>query len=300
MKTIKTAVISTFFIGLLILISFPVSAFRANDLKINEILVYNDSNYVDDFGMHSPWIEIFNSAYNTIDIGGRYLTDDPSNLKKYWIPKGDPITQIPPRGYLVFWADNKPARGILHLNFHLEESPMIAIVEADGKTVIDKIIMPRGLQPDISFGRINDGTDEWGLLKKSTPRANNNTDQVISPAQRFSEIDPAGTGMTVVSMSVVFLSLALLYLIFKYLSKIYRIDYSKVLAFKKTEEGKIEVVEEDMTGEVNAAIAMALYLYRSELHDDENTVLTIKKVSRTYSPWSSKIYNIYNIRPSKN
>lgn len=40
------------------------------DLRINEVLVYNDSNYVDDFGKHSPWIEIFNTAYNKVDIGG--------------------------------------------------------------------------------------------------------------------------------------------------------------------------------------------------------------------------------------
>ena len=49
-----------------------------------------------------------------------------------------------------------------------------------------------------------------------------------------------------------------------------------------------------MTGEENAAIAAALYLYFSELHDHEKYVMTIKKVSRTYSPWSSKFYNIYN------
>jgi glutaconyl-CoA/methylmalonyl-CoA decarboxylase subunit delta len=49
-----------------------------------------------------------------------------------------------------------------------------------------------------------------------------------------------------------------------------------------------------MTGEENAAIAAALYLFFSELHDQERYVMTIKKVSRTYSPWSSKIYNIWN------
>ena len=52
---------------------------------------------------------------------------------------------------------------------------------------------------------------------------------------------------------------------------------------------------EEMSGEVNAAIAMALHLYASEMHDYENTVLTIQKVSRTYSPWSSKIYTLRKI-----
>jgi ABC-type cobalt transport system substrate-binding protein len=47
-----------------------------------------------------------------------------------------------------------------------------------------------------------------------------------------------------------------------------------------------------ITGEVSAAISAALHLYFNELHDDEKTVLTIKKISRRYSPWSSKIYNV--------
>jgi len=61
---------------LVISASRVVQAQSSADLRINEILVYNDSNYVDDFGRHSPWIEIFNSAYNSVNIGGLYLTDD--------------------------------------------------------------------------------------------------------------------------------------------------------------------------------------------------------------------------------
>ena len=49
-----------------------------------------------------------------------------------------------------------------------------------------------------------------------------------------------------------------------------------------------------MTGEENAAIAASLYLFFSELHDEEKYVMTIRKVSKTYSPWSSKIYGILN------
>lgn len=50
--------------------------------------------------------------------------------------------------------------------------------------------------------------------------------------------------------------------------------------------------ELSVSGEINAAIGMALYLHFSELHDFESTVLTIKKVQKTYSPWSSKIYGL--------
>lgn len=107
---------------------------NAGDLKFNEILVLNDSSSVDDFGMHTAWIEIFNSAYNTVNIGGCYLTDDLNNPTKYWIPTGDPSTKIPARCYMVFWADNKPTRGIFYLNFDMKDAKTIVLYSADGKT----------------------------------------------------------------------------------------------------------------------------------------------------------------------
>jgi hypothetical protein len=41
-----------------------------------------------------------------------------------------------------------------------------------------------------------------------------------------------------------------------------------------------------------AAIALAIHLYKSELHDMESLTITLQKVSRIYSPWSSKIYSL--------
>jgi Na+-transporting methylmalonyl-CoA/oxaloacetate decarboxylase gamma subunit len=48
--------------------------------------------------------------------------------------------------------------------------------------------------------------------------------------------------------------------------------------------------------EVSAAIAMSLYLHFNEMHDEESNVITIQRVSKTYSPWSSKLYNMRNFR----
>ncbi|MDP4239428.1 MAG: hypothetical protein Q8904_08170 [Bacteroidota bacterium] len=42
------------------------------------------------------------------------------------------------------------------------------------------------------------------------------------------------------------------------------------------------------------AIAMALHLYYGEVHDNESNVITIKRIERRYSPWSSKIYGTNN------
>ncbi len=106
----------------------------------------------------------------------------------------------------------------------------------------------------------------------------------------FLQIDPWGIGMTVIGYVVVFLALLFLYIVFSNLTKLLNFNVKRLLR----REGKIEEVKADLSisGEVNAAIAMAIHLYFAEIHDNENTVLTINKVSRTYSPWSSKIYGL--------
>jgi len=270
-----------------------VQAQNAGDLKFNEILVLNDSNSVDDFGMHTAWIEIFNSAYNTVNIGGCYLTDDLSNPTKYWIPTGDPVTKIPSRNYMVFWADDQPTRGIFHLNFDLKNAKTIALFNADGKTLVDKVDLPADHKPDVTYGRPNNESAEWVYLEKSTPGANNDYTKKKSAGESFIELDPYGIGMTIIAMFVVFSALALLYFIYKASGRFF---IRRGAAAKKVTSGEVKVAakhgDEEMSGEVNAAIAMALYLYQNELHDYENTVLTINKVSRNYSPWSSKIYTL--------
>ncbi len=109
-------------------------------------------------------------------------------------------------------------------------------------------------------------------------------------SELFLKIDPYGIGMTVIGYVVVFAALLLLYIIFFNLTKVLQINVKKLLR----REGKVIEIKEDMSisGEVNAAIAMALHLYFSEMHDKEDTVLTINQTSRTYSPWSSKIYGL--------
>ena len=41
-----------------------------------------------------------------------------------------------------------------------------------------------------------------------------------------------------------------------------------------------------------AAIAIALYKYSESLYHNELTMLTINRVSKIYSPWSSKIFGL--------
>lgn len=295
MKTRTTYLFPGIFALLLIFSGTNVSiAQNATALKFNEILVLNDSSAIDDFGEHTSWIEIFNSSYNTVNIGGCYLTDDLSNPTKYWIPTGDPATKIPARCYTVFWADNHPTRGIFHLNFDLKDAKSIALFDANGRTIIDKIEIPANQKPDVTYGRSSNEGNNWIYLEKSTPGANNDYTKKKSAGEKFVEFDPYGIGMTFIAMIVVFSALAILFIIYKNIGRFFIRRANPKPATTTTESKKV-TIEKEMSGEVNAAIAMALYLYQSEMHDYENTVLTINKVSRNYSPWSSKIYTLRKI-----
>jgi len=48
----------------------------------------------------------------------------------------------------------------------------------------------------------------------------------------------------------------------------------------------------EISDEAVAAIALAIHKYKSDLHDQESFTITLKKVSKIYSPWSSKIYTL--------
>jgi glutaconyl-CoA/methylmalonyl-CoA decarboxylase subunit delta len=102
--------------------------------------------------------------------------------------------------------------------------------------------------------------------------------------------------ITGVGYSVVFFVLILLIYVYKLLPKILNLQVRKRL---KREGKEIDSKSQYVAGEVNAAIATALILYFNEQHDEESNIITIKRVARNYSPWSSKIYGINNVFSSR-
>ena len=69
----------------------------------------------------------------------------------------------------------------------------------------------------------------------------------------------------------------------------------KTINIPSSKELVTEYVEDHLSADCGAAIAMALHLYYSEAHDEESHIITIKTVERRYSPWSSKIYGLNNL-----
>ncbi|MDR2970011.1 MAG: lamin tail domain-containing protein [Tannerellaceae bacterium] len=276
-----------------LLFSFGAGAQSATSMRINEVLVINEDNFVDDYGKRSGWIELFNNSAGTVNISGCFLTNDKNDPAKYPIPKGDVLTKIPPGQHILFWADGQPSRGTFHLNFTLDPTKenYIALYDVDRKTLIDEITIPPTQKTDVSYGRVIDGEAEWAQFTKVTPSTNNLTLDSNEKIDNLKLNDSIGVGMTITAMAVVFTGLILLYLVFKQVGK--SAVAASLRRARKASGGTDAGVETgEISGEVLVAIGMALYELDQDVHDYENTVLTIQKVKRTYSPWSSKIYGL--------
>ena len=275
-----------------------------NKLVLNEVLITNESNFQDDYGLHSAWIEIFNRSYGSADLAGCYLkcSSQPGDTVSYFIPKGDVLTLVKPRQHSLFWADGEARRGTFHTNFTLnpETQNWIGLYDS-GRNLLDQITIPAGvLQANQSYARISDAAEKWEVKDGSaekyvTPSTNNKTIDSNAKMEKFEEHDSDGIGMSISAMSVVFCGLILLFIAFKIVGRV-SVSLSKRNAMKaKGITDKQEAKEKKLgeaPGEIFAAIAMAMHEMQSDVHDVEDTVLTITRVKRSYSPWSSKIYTL--------
>lgn len=291
------------FLSLLMLMGLYSCGTQTSNKKLllNEVLINNQSNFQDDYGIHSAWIEIFNKSYGSADLAGCLLkvSTQPGDTITYFIPKGDVLTLIKPRQHALFWADGEPNRGTFHTNFKLNANTdnWIGLFDS-GRKLIDQIVIPGGiLAENQSYARVSDAADQWEVKggtpdKYVTPSTNNKTIDSNAKMEKFEEHDAIGVGMAISAMSVVFTGLLLLYISFRIIGKI-SVSLSKRNTMKAKGIDKHKAKElSQAPGEVYAAISMALHQMQDEVHDVEETVLTITRVKRSYSPWSSKIYTL--------
>lgn len=290
------------------------------DVKINEILVKNVDSYADDHAHKVGWIELFNSGYSNVNIAGTFIRlIQGGDTTTYRIPKSDARTLMAPQGYLIFFADSSSNKGTFHTNFRLDVydsvkwaslvglNDKLELVDQSGRVVVDSMEYDVNTQlTDVSFGRIMDEEGETVVraLTHITPLQNNETIEPTPKGEIFRQQDPAGIAMAITAMSVVFTALILLYLIFRTLGKYMHSGALKkeskaASAAAKSSEPSVTIdTSNEPSGETIAAIAAALRFFEDDMHDMESQVITINRVAKAYSPWSSKIYSLRQI-PNK-
>lgn len=267
-------------------------------LRINEVMVTNNQSVTDGYGNHTAWVELFNSNFAPLEISSVFLTTDPANPTMYPVPLGDQKTRMGKRQHVIFFADGQPKKGTFHTNFVLNpgKANWIGLYDADGLTLIDSVTVPAALEADQSYARTKDGAGKWqvrnGNGKNHVSAGGPNVLRESNPkVKRFKENDSHGFSLTVTAMGIVFSALLVLCLCFygtgaigKYVSRL-----NKARA-KGVDVAEVSPKDHD-SGEEIAAVVMALHQHLNA-HDNESNLLTIRKIKRAYSPWSSKIYSL--------
>lgn len=155
-----------------------VTGYVKPPLYLNEFMASNTVTLQDAFGDYDDWVELYNGGPDTLQLGGKHLTDNLAIPTKWTFP----AIALPPGEFLLVWCDSQPFQGPLHATFKLDaagEQLGLFDTVALGVGLIDSLTF--GLQaPDVSYGRLPDG-GPWRVLLQATPGTTNGTGSGIDP-----------------------------------------------------------------------------------------------------------------------
>ena len=117
------------------------------------------------------------------------------------------------------------------------------------------------------------------------------SESVLIKSAQMAERDPHGAIITLVSVSMVFIALIVLYFAYTFIGKLssgeIKLKMPKKKAVSKPAKGSptpeeaaaiAMALDQEMNGEVYAAIGMALHQYLNDtVHDMESYIITIKR-----------------------
>jgi Lamin Tail Domain len=169
---------STLYISIVSILFLLLIDTRAQSIFINEFMASNviSTPEIVDYDDYSDWIEIYNDSSASINLSGYYLTDNLNNPTKWQIPDG---TSIPPKGFLLFWADgfdDSPdfSKIYYHLNFSLSKDGEEIGLFSPEQVLIDSVTFGPQIS-DVSYGRQPDGANNWYYFGESMPSNSNLT-----------------------------------------------------------------------------------------------------------------------------
>lgn len=276
-----------------IVLSLQAFAQNVSDLIISEVMaVPDESSVVDGYGEKTGWIELFNTSQGTVNFGGCFLTDDPSDLRKSPISGLDRSTRLGPRQSVVFYASGHGSDGTYYTNFPVRAGSTVYLVSNDGRTIVDSIEIPADIPAGKSVSKF--AHDYKAVIfddvrtTSPTPGSYNAGGSLETGAQKVAREDPHGWILTLVSVSVVFFALMLLWWLF---AALFGQKKKKTPASKGMNPEVAAAIsmalQSEFGSEVYAAIGLALHEYLQDtVHDNESFIITIRPSEG--SQWASK------------
>lgn len=241
----------TLLVGIALFAFLSSFAQGAKNIKINEVLMVNDSSIMNEFGQRGAWIELVNTAYSSYDVRGMFIATDrrvldksltvPERIKMMSQLPNDDCTRLTARTHLLFFLNSNPARGAHHLDAKANPNEPLWIALYDGNAVdlIDSVTVPV-LKPNTSYARENDGREQWVIKAPDavTPAMNNYVQVTETKIAFLKRNDPHGFGITILAMGIVFSCLVLLYIAFSIMGEIMKRRKRKKEEWRKTKTSR--------------------------------------------------------------
>jgi len=146
----------------------------SSGVRINELCPRNRATS-DDAGHTGDWIELVNLGPSPVNLAGYYLSDDVDTRFTHVL--SDAVS-IPGDGVVLFWADETPEAGPLHLSFRLSAGGEGVWLSNPQGYVVDAI--EYGPAPssgsggqDLSFARHPNATGQFQWCGAPTPEQEN-------------------------------------------------------------------------------------------------------------------------------
>jgi len=181
-----------FILGVEIILFLFVSFFSAEYLnaqnttiRINEIMVVNESSLVDKYGEYSDWIELYNPTQTAVNLLGWTLTDEQGAPDKWFFPD----VTIGKNGYLVVFASgkNQKSKGSeLHTNFKLSsDGEYLALLNKDEDVVTEFSPSFPEQSADISWSYFD--VDGYSFSISTPGKGNQKLVETVSSTPEFNQ-----------------------------------------------------------------------------------------------------------------
>lgn len=137
----------------------------SSQLIINEVMQSNVECIMDDINeFPDSWVELYNAGDKTEKLSDYALGVKDKRSKAYQLPN----RSISPQQHIIIYCDKEETG--LHTSFRLESGKDGAVYLFKGNDIADCITgMKKMPAPDIAYGRISDGAQEWGYQRTPTP-----------------------------------------------------------------------------------------------------------------------------------